>query len=139
MCSSGGEQRSAIRVNDDATTGQPLGDVVVGVTLETQGDARGHERPEALAGRAAEVDVDRAVGQSGTAVAPSDGVAEHRPDGAVDVADRQLQANRLASLDGGLARREQLLIERFVQAVLLGNRLVHRLRIRVLRHGKDRD
>ena len=43
---------------------QALADVVVGVALEAQRDAAGHERAEALAGRAAEVDVDRAVGQA---------------------------------------------------------------------------
>ena len=75
---------------------------------------RGHERAEALAGRAAEVDVDRAVGQALAAVAPGHLVAEHRADGAVDVADRQLDA---APASPSLERRcgqldEQLLVER---------------------------
>ena len=65
----GGELGAAIGSNDDTPAGQALGDVVVGVTLEPQRDPGRHERAEALAGRAAEVDVDRAVGQTGAAVA----------------------------------------------------------------------
>ena len=55
-----------------------------------------HERAERLPGRAGEGHVDRVVGQPVAGVALGDLVAEHRADGAVDVADRQLEPHRLA-------------------------------------------
>ena len=57
----GGVER---RAHDEAAAGQALADVVVGVAVEAQRDAAGHEGAEALAGRAGEGDVDRVVGQA---------------------------------------------------------------------------
>ena len=50
--------------DDDPPAGEALAQVVVGVADQPQRHARGQERPEALPGRAAEGDVDRAVGQA---------------------------------------------------------------------------
>ena len=93
--SSATKRRVAARAHDDAAAGQALADVVVRVALEPQRDAAREERAEGLAGRADEGEVDRVVGQAVAAVALGDLVAEHRADGAVDVADRQLRADRL--------------------------------------------
>ncbi len=84
----GDERGLAIRVADDDPARQPLGEVVVGVTLESQRDATGHERAEALAGGASEAGIDRAVGQPLTTPLPGERGAEQRADGAVHVADR---------------------------------------------------
>src|SRR3989304_7459004 len=46
------------RLNDDSPSGQPLADVVVGVTFEFQSHAPGQPRPEALTGRSHQPDVD---------------------------------------------------------------------------------
>ena len=65
-------------------------------------------------------DVDRVVGQALAAVAPGDLGAEHRADRAVDVADRQLdRAPAAPSSSARLAQRDQLLVERPVEPVVL--------------------
>ena len=104
MFSVGSKGEPGGRLDDDPPAGQPLAQVVVGVADQPQGHARGQERAEALAGRAAEGDLDRAVGQARGAVALDDAVAEDRAHRAVDVADGQLQprpapAARSAALD----------------------------------------
>ena len=66
-------------------------------------------------------------------------VAEHRADGAVDVADRQVDLDRRAVLDRRLGEADQLDVEGVGEAVVLAHRLQHRLAVRVLRHGEDRD
>ena len=55
--------------HDEPAARQALADVVVGVAVEPQRDALGHEGAEALAGRAGERDLDRVVGQPVAAVA----------------------------------------------------------------------
>ena len=85
----GGERRGPVGPHDDPAAGQALADVVVGVAEQPQRDAARQERAERLPGRAGERDVDGVVGQAVAAVALGDLAAEHRADGAVDVADRQ--------------------------------------------------
>ena len=105
--------------DDDAAAGEPLAEVVVGVAVEAQGHAPGHEGAEALSGRAGEGQVDGPVGQAGAAVAAGDLVAEQGADGAVDVADAQLRAHRRAVLDGRPALLEERVVERLVETVVL--------------------
>ena len=64
MFSSGTKVEPAGGIDDDLAAGQPLADVVVGVALQDKGHAARHERAEALAGRALEVDPDRVLGQA---------------------------------------------------------------------------
>src|SRR5439155_12134142 len=59
----GGEARLAVGEAYDPSAREALGRVVVGVALEAQRDTAREERAEALAGRAAQVHVDRAVGK----------------------------------------------------------------------------
>ena len=80
---------------------------------------RGRNAPNDCPAEPGERDVDRAVGQPLPAVAPGDLVPEHRADGAVDVADRQLQPDRLAVAQRALAQRDQRVVERLLQAVVL--------------------
>ena len=94
----------ARREEDDLAARKALAQVVVGVALEGEGDALRHKRPEALAGRAAEVELDRVLGQAGGAVAAGDLGAERRGHDAVDVADRQVRLDLLAALQSGLRR-----------------------------------
>ena len=60
----GHKARFGGRIDDDAAAGKALADVIVRVADEFQRDAAGQERAEALAGRAGELEVDRAVGQA---------------------------------------------------------------------------
>ena len=87
------------RIGDDAPAGEAFAEIVVGVAFKLERDAVGNECAEALAGRAVEVEVDGAVGQSGGAVAARDFAAQHGADGAVHV------ANGEAAGDGRLAIR----------------------------------
>ncbi len=98
----GGELRLTVGEALELAAREPLAGVVVGVALEPQRDAPGHERPEALARRAAQVHGDGVVGQAVTAPLPGEGGAEHGADGAVDVADRQLDLDPLAAFERGL-------------------------------------
>ena len=115
----GDELGTAIGPDHDSPTRQSFGDVVVGVALESQGDAGRDERAEALAGRSTELDVDRAVRQACSAVTLGDRVAEHRADGAVDVVYRQVEHDSLAAVDRRLACRKQLPVERALEPVIL--------------------
>ena len=92
------------RIDDDLAAGQALADVIVGVAFQRQRHAARHERAEALAGRAVEVQLDRVVGQARGAVAPRHLAAGDGADDAVDVADRQRPLDLLAAFDRRLAQ-----------------------------------
>ena len=114
------ERRRAVGPHDDPAPREALAEVVVGVALEPQGDPARHERAERLAGRPGHRQVDGVVGQPRAGVPLGDLVTEHRADRAVDVADRQRRAHRLAALERVLGERDQLVVERLLQAVVLG-------------------
>ena len=101
---------------------------------------RGHERAEALPGRAAQTDVDGVVGQPGAALPARHLAAEHRADGAVHVADRAARScTGWPVLEGRLRQRvDQLLVERLVEAVILRSVLEQRLARTGSRHREDR-
>ena len=94
------EGRARRRLHDDPAAGEALAQVVVGVADELQRHALGEEGPETLAGRAAESQLESAVGQSLAAVVLHDAVAEDRAHGAVDVANRHFQARCACLLPG---------------------------------------
>src|SRR4029079_2728745 len=101
------EGRRPVWTYDDASAGESLAQVVVGVTLQPQRDAPGHERAERLSVRPGQRDVDRAVGEALALVALGHLVPEDRADGAVDVAHLELGAHRLRPLPGGLPPQRQ--------------------------------
>ena len=63
-----------------------------------------------------------AIRQAFTGIAAGNAVAEHRPDGPVDVADRLGEANLLAPLQGREAAFDQLDVEGLGDAMVLGLR-----------------
>ena len=126
------------RPDDDAATRQALADVVVRVALEPQRDAGREERAERLPGRADEREVDGAVGQALAAVAPGDLLAEHRAHGAVDVAHRQLGADRPAGLERLGSQLDELVVERAVETVVLRDRTAPRSALRQVGDVEDR-
>ena len=75
--------------NDQASAGESLAEIVIGVTEEAHGDPRWDKGTEALASRADKGQRDRVVGQSLGAVAATDLRTEQRADGAIDVRDGQ--------------------------------------------------
>ena len=68
----------------------------------------GREGGERLARAAVELEIDGVLRQALAAVFAGDLAAGDGADDAVDVDDRQLDADVLAALDGGLAEREQV-------------------------------
>ena len=114
------EERALGRIDDDLGAGEALADVVVGIAFEREGHARRAEGGERLAGAAVELELDGVVRQALAAVFAGEFAAGDGADDAVDVDDRQLGADFLAALDGGLAEREQVgVVERLLEAVVL--------------------
>src|SRR5258708_2142425 len=109
------------RENDDLAAGQTFADIIVGVTLEGEGHAPGHEGAETLAGAASEMNFDRVFGQTLGSPSPGDLAAYDGADDAVDVADGQHGDNLFLPLDGRLAQFQQDgVVEGFFEAVILG-------------------
>ena len=128
----GGERGERVRMDDDATAGEPLADVVVGVSHQADLDPVRHERAEALAGRPGECDVDRAVRQAGTLPLLGHLVTEQGADGAVDVAHRKVDGHRMAVVDRRPCQLDELLVEGLVEAVILRHALDQGLAVGVL-------
>ena len=120
------------RPHDHAAAGEALAAVVVDVADDRHLDAGHAEGHQALAGRAGERDPDRAVGQAARAVPTRDLARKDGADRAVDVADRQVELDRLLLLEGRLAEAEERgHVERPLDAVILRLLMV---RLHVLRH-----
>src|SRR5207253_5307664 len=131
--------RVAVGVDDDDAAGKALRGVVVGVAFEAERNSARHERAEALAGRAAQVDADRVVRQSFAAPALRDLGAELRADGAVRVAHARLDGDGRAVGDGVGGLLNEDAVERALEAVILAARLEAALAlVGVLRLRKDR-
>ena len=126
------ERGRAVGLHDHAAAREALAAVVVHVALDRHLHARHAEGHDALAGRAAEVDPDRAVGQAAGAIPPRHLARENRAHGAVDVADRQVESHRLAPLQRRLAEaQERGHVERLGDPVVL---LFLTERLHVIRH-----
>ena len=107
------------RIDDQLASRQALADVVVRITLETHRHAPRHEGAKALASGASELDAHRVVRQAVAAVTLRELVAEHRADGAIDVADRNLNLDGLLTLESRRRERDELVVERPVEPVIL--------------------
>ena len=82
-------------------------------------DTPRHECPETLACGAAQVNVDRVVGQTVTAPAARDLEPQQRTDAPIDIADRHFNADRPANVDRAFGLCNQFLVQRPVQVVIL--------------------
>ena len=133
----GHQRRARGGPHDDPAAGQALADVVVGVALEAQRDAGRQERAEALAGGAGEREVDGAVVEA-LRVGLGDLVAEHRADGAVDVADGEPGGHRGAVVDRVAGRGDELVVEVLLELVVLGDGVVRARAVGAVHLGQDR-
>src|SRR5204862_1885085 len=79
----------------------------------------GKEGAEALPGIAAKGRPDRVLRQTGMTVAACDLARQHCADSAMNIADGPLDAHRLALLERRLRLGDQLVVERFVEKVVL--------------------
>ncbi|GKT57393.1 conserved hypothetical protein [Colletotrichum tofieldiae] len=113
------EDGGAGRVDDQATTGQTLADVVVGITLKLQGDTRGKESTEGLTGGALDVDVDGVQGQTIFAVTLGDVVGQRSTHGTVGVNNIALDSGRQALVQSQLGLGDKLVVQADVELVVL--------------------
>ena len=116
---------------------EALAEVVVRVALEPHRDAARHERAEALTGRSRELNPDRVVRQPLAAVPARNLVPQHRPDRAVDVADRHVDVDGLLLLERARRARDELDVERPLEAVLLRADRAKRRAFRQIRLVED--
>ncbi len=86
---------SCRRADDDAAARQALADIVVAVADEIERDAARQEGAEVLAGGTGQLDRDGVFAQAGVAEALGHLARQHGAGRAVDVADRQLDVDRL--------------------------------------------
>src|SRR5437868_3295090 len=94
--------------------------------MELERDAMREKGTKALPGIATERRPDRVLRQTGMAIAARDLPRKHRPDRAMDIPDRMLDAHRLAPLERRLRLGDQLVVERLVEMVLLALAIVNR-------------
>ena len=83
------------RTDNQLGAGQPFAEIVVGIALDVEGDSLGTERAKALPCRPLAVDLDGVFRQAFLSVALGNFIAEHRTDGAVDIADLGIDFDRL--------------------------------------------
>src|SRR5215213_10077887 len=107
------------RPHHDAPAGKTLADVVVGLALEIESDAGGEPGAEGLAGGAAQLDGDAAVGKPGMAVALRDLAREHRAGRPVDIRDALHEHDRPLALERRPRLVDQLAVEDFEDLVVL--------------------
>ena len=120
MFSSALKVASLRRPHGDKSARQALAEIVVGVAFEIERDARREPCAEALPGRTLEMDLNRVGRQAVLAVAPRDFGGEHRADGAIDVANRQMHFDRLAYVRAHRSHSSiSWLIERLLEPVVL--------------------
>ncbi|GJD02058.1 hypothetical protein ColKHC_10883 [Colletotrichum higginsianum] len=113
------EHGGAGRIDDQATTRQTLADVVIGVTLELQGNTRGEESTEGLASGTLDVDVDSVQRQTIFTIALGDVVGERSTHGTVGVDNVALDPGRQALVQGQLGLRDELVVQSDVKLVVL--------------------
>src|ERR1700693_841200 len=81
------ERGSPRGINDDAASGQPLADIVVGVPFKFDCHSVRQPRAQTLTGRAGYTNVNGVVPQTAGPPILRDAVAQHRTEGAIDILD----------------------------------------------------
>jgi len=107
------------RVDDETASRETLSDVVVGVTLELDGDTRSHECTERLSSRTPHVDVDRVLGQTRLAVLLRDLVGQRGTERSIGVDDVALDLDWRTVGDGLLGLVDELVVKTDVETVVL--------------------
>src|SRR5208283_1611463 len=99
----------------------------VGFAFEFERHPLGEEGPEALAGRALELDVDRLVTKARMTVALGDLTREHGAGRPVRVADGEVEPDMLAALDGVRGFSDEAPVEDAVDLVVLIHAAIDRI------------
>jgi hypothetical protein len=106
-------------VDDQATTGQTLSNVVVAVTLKLKSDTRGKEGTEGLTGGATNVGVDGILRQALLTILLADLVGEGGTKSTVGVDNIALNAAGQTLLEGQLGLGDELVVKTDVELVVL--------------------
>jgi hypothetical protein len=97
--------------------GKPFAEIVVGISFDPDGDARGAESEETLAGAADRVDHDGIAGQPGVSVASGDFIAEAGAQGSPDIRDRQVDFYGRSPFKSRQSLLDQVVVRRIVRIV----------------------
>jgi hypothetical protein len=125
-------------VDDQATTGQTLSNVVVAVTLKLESDTRSKECTERLTGRATNVGVDGVLRQALLTILLADLVGEGGAKSTVGVDNIALNAAGQTLLEGQLGLGDELVVETNVElVVLLANVVCRNTRTQCVGGSKD--
>ena len=120
-----GLERACLRrIDDEASAGETLANVVVGVAFHFQCYALGQPSAETLPRAASELEVDGAVRQHGRALPAHDLVGEDAADNAVSVPDGQRHMHALAARKGRFGERDEPMVQGMCQTVILGVNVV---------------
>ncbi len=90
----GSEDRTSRRIDNQASTGQSLAHIIVGIAFQRQRDSLGEERTETLPRRSLEMNSYRVVGQSGGPMTARNRSAQHGSYRAVNIAHLQIDLDR---------------------------------------------
>lgn len=107
------------RVDDESTTGKTLTDVIVGVTLEFDGNTRGEEGTHGLTCRSLHVDVDGVSGKTSFSVFLGDMVREGGTQSSVSVDDIAVNLDGKTLGDSRLGLVDELVVKSDVELVVL--------------------
>ena len=98
------------RQDADASAGESLTEVVVGLALQPQVQALHSEGTERLTGRTFEFDSDSAVGQSSLAIFLGNDTREHRAHSTVGILDGIVERHLFLAFDGFCCRFDDFLV-----------------------------
>ena len=108
-----------VRPHDEAPSRKTLPDIVVRVSKQRQGDATGNERAKTLTSRAGKGDSERVWLESTRAKPLRYLVASQGANSPITICDRKLQVNRRPMLQEITDLRNDSLIERLFETVVL--------------------
>ena len=115
----GHDRRLGVRAHDQLAARKALADIVVAFADEIERDAGGRPCAERLACRAVERQPDGVLRQADVAISAGNFPRQHRAGRAVDVFDREFGFDGLAVVQCGLGDLDQLVVENFIQPVVL--------------------
>ena len=120
------EVRTHGRKDSDTSATESLGEIVVGLTLQFEGDAFRQECSERLTSRALELHVDGLVVQTFLTIFHGYRTSQHGTNGTVGILDGIVEVHLFLSLNGRFRSTDNLLVEHVVQVFGLLGRMIQR-------------
>ena len=111
--------------HNHAAAREALTAVVVRIARYADLDALRQPSAEALPGGTGELDIDRAIREPLKTVFATELRTENRPNGSIDVLDREFDTNLLTAFKRRLGQLEKLHVDRFFEPMILTARVMH--------------